>query len=104
SPYRIHTEAKVFRVLRFIICLLLLLVQTDSFQPHSGLFKGAPPQVDRRQRFKIYRIVWLKSLRLFVVWLDSLRLFGLCMLSVLPACTNMLGFVVCWLTILRSIN
>jgi hypothetical protein len=39
-----------------------------------------------------------------LVSLELLRLVGLCMLSVLPVCTNTLEFVVCWLTILRSIN
>jgi hypothetical protein len=39
-----------------------------------------------------------------IVWLELLRLFGLCMLSVLPLCTNMLVFVACWLTILRSVS
>jgi hypothetical protein len=72
--------------------------QTSAFQLREWckdtiFVDGAPP--DRRQLFEaIYRIVWL----------ELLRLFGLCMLSVLPVCTNMLGFVVCWLTILRSIN
>jgi hypothetical protein len=71
------------------------LVQPDDFQPYREWLEDAPPQVDRRQLFdEIYRIVWL----------ELLRLFGLCMLSVLPVCTNMLGFVACWLTILRSIN
>jgi hypothetical protein len=74
--------------------ILLPLGQTDNFQQHREWF-NAPPQVDRgRLSDEIYRIVWL----------ELLRLFGLCMLSVLPVCTNMLGFVVCWLTILRSIN
>ena len=55
----------------------------------------APPLWDRRLLFEaIYRIVWL----------ELLRLFGLCMLSVLPLCTNMLGFVVCRLTILRLVS
>jgi hypothetical protein len=54
-----------------------------------------PPQCDHWLLFEaIYRIVWL----------ELLRLFGLCMLSVLPVCTNMLGFMVCWLSILRSVN
>lgn len=78
--------------------ILPSFVQTDTFQSHRARFISmyhTPPQVDRRQLFEaIYRIVWL----------ELLRLFGLCMLSVLPVCTNMLGFVVCWLTILRSIN
>jgi hypothetical protein len=39
-----------------------------------------------------------------VVWLELLRMFGLCMLSVMPMRTNTLGFVVCWLTILRSVS
>jgi hypothetical protein len=34
----------------------------------------------------------------------TLQLFGLCILSVPPLRTNMLGFVVCWLAILRSVN
>lgn len=38
------------------------------------------------------------------VWLELLRPFGLCMLSVMPLRTNMLGFVACWLTILRSVS
>lgn len=38
-----------------------------------------------------------------MVWL-VLRLFGLCMLSAMPLCSNLLGFVVCWLTILRSVS
>jgi hypothetical protein len=74
--------------------ILLPLGQPDNFEQHREWF-NAPPQVDRgRLSDEIYRIVWL----------ELLRLFGLCMLSVLPVCTNMLGFVVCWLTILRSIN
>lgn len=36
-----------------------------------------------------------------IVWL-LLRLRGLCILSILPLCTNMSGFAVCWLTISRS--
>lgn len=65
-------------------------------RPHRQLLEGHWQLFEaRRQLFEaIYRIVWL----------GLLRLFGLCMLSVLPVCTNMLGFVVCWLTILRSIN
>jgi hypothetical protein len=62
---------------------------TSCHHPHC------PPQCDHRPLCEaIYRIVWL----------ELLRLFGLCMLSVMPLCTNMLGFVVCWLTILRSVS
>jgi hypothetical protein len=122
SRYRVRTEAggffyvgRVFRLLfntgetgaattrpalreraGFITRTILPpLFQTDNFQPHREWLNDAPPQVDRRQLFdEIYCIVWL----------ELLRLFGLCMFLVLPVCTNMLGFVVCWLTILRSIN
>lgn len=38
------------------------------------------------------------------VWFQLLRLCGLCIFSVLPMCTNMLGFVACWLTILQSVS
>jgi hypothetical protein len=54
-----------------------------------------PPALDRRLLVEaICRIVWL----------ELLRLFGLCMLSAMPLCSNRLGFVVCWLPILRSMS
>jgi hypothetical protein len=64
---------------------------------------------DARRVFKVGRVfalLWhefVEAIRRMVV-LKLPRLFGLCMLSVLPACTNIFGFVVCWLTILRSMN
>jgi hypothetical protein len=82
--------------------------RTGVFQPHrdwyrDAIFVGdASPQVDRRQLFESRRQLFEEIYR--IVWLELFQLFGLCMLSVLLVCTNMLGFVVCWLTILRSIN
>jgi hypothetical protein len=85
-------QESAWNITRLILPALLLVWFVLTAEQ---IVSGAPPQVDRRQLFVvIYRIVWL----------ELLRLFGLCMLSVLPVCTNTLGFVVCWLTILRSIN
>jgi hypothetical protein len=59
------------------------------------LWLRPPPPMDHGLLVEaIYRIVWL----------ELLRLFGLCMLSAMPLCSNLLGFVVCWLTILRSVS
>jgi hypothetical protein len=63
---------------------------TPVSQPYREWYEGA---------FWIMRVITV-----ITAWLKLLQLFGLCVLSVLPACTNMLEFVVCWLTILRSIN
>jgi hypothetical protein len=86
---------KVWNIIRFI---LLSFFWTGALQPHREWCNDAifvDGQVDlRRLSEAIYRIVWF----------ELPRLFGLYVLSVLPVCTNMLGFVVCWLTILRSIN
>jgi hypothetical protein len=86
------------RVWNIIRSILLSFFWTVALQPHMEWYNDAifvDGQVDLRQLFEaIYRIVWLKLPRLFGLWV----------LSALPVCTNMLGFVVCWLTILRSIS
>jgi len=73
--------------------ILPSFIQTGASPPHREWYEGRFSGTGR-VTVVIYRIVWL----------GLLRLSGLCMLSALPACTNMLGFVVCWLTILQSIN
>jgi hypothetical protein len=101
SRYRACRDAGRFFKVGRVFALLWHESVSGPSEPHRKWYKGvifvggASPQVDLRQLFEaIYRIVWL----------ELLRLFGLCMLSVLPVRTNILGFEVCWLTILRSIN
>jgi hypothetical protein len=95
SPSREGPGNSRFSYISGIRAFFLSLHQQDNAPTDYTRPPRSPPALHHRLFFEtIYRIVWL----------ELLRLFGLFMLSVLPLCTNVLGFVVCWLTILRSVS